>query len=127
MHRALQTLSRYLPADIGPFISMGIVIQLAMSPLSCYSFSLLSSQSSPRNLFQSRLSPVSQLQPNSSRCLGPKSRIILESSLSLAFPHSILWQILSTVLQNIAKSNSHFLHCFHLGPNYHPLLSGLLQ
>lgn len=121
MHRALQTLSRYLPADINPFISVDIVIQLAMSPLSCYSLSLLSSQSSPRNLFQSHLPHVSQLQPNSSRCLGSKSRVILESSLSLASPHSILWQILSTLLQNIAKSKSHFLHCYHPDPNYHHL------
>lgn len=74
------------PVDINPFSSLHTVIHLVLSLLGCYSFSLLSSQSSPMNLFQLHLPHVSQLQLNSSRCAGPRSRVILESFLSPTSP-----------------------------------------
>lgn len=112
------------PADINPFSSMDIVTQLAMSSLA---LCLLSSQSCPNNLFQPP--HVIQLQPNSSRCLGPKSRVLLKSSLSGTFLHSVLQQILFILPSQyiLNRVSSHLLHCYHTGPNYHHLFSGLLQ
>lgn len=103
------------PADINLFSSTDLVIQLAKSPLGCYSLSLLSSQSSLTDLFQPHPSCVCQLQPNSSRCLSPKSRVILESPLSLTSPHSIVQQILLSLPSKYIPTpvTSHLLHGSH--------------